>query len=214
MLDILCHYSIRGNGMVNIYELLGLTYDASENQIRQSIMQHHSAGTLDNKVLEAAKNWLLNSEIRAKYDLKLKQEHPDFFTKSMFDMLDTGVANPVKNKSYQHQIVEENIAKSAIRLKSKSTSSSPISNNEDYQYRVNKVAFCLLAFFLGGFGVHWFVAGKWKLGLCYLIIFLLFFSIPFLLWIVPLMALIDFIVGLTKKSDENGYIYYNESWFG
>ena len=63
---------------------------------------------------------------------------------------------------------------------------------------VNKVVYCILAFFLGGIGVHKFYAGRTGAG----IMFLLFSwtAIP------AFIALIDFIVGLTKKSDANGNI--------
>lgn len=61
----------KDSSMVNLYELLGLSIDATENQIRQHIMQHHSAGTLDEKILETAKKWLLNTDIRKQYDAKL-----------------------------------------------------------------------------------------------------------------------------------------------
>ena len=63
---------------------------------------------------------------------------------------------------------------------------------------VNKVVYCLLAFFLGGIGVHKFYAGKTGTG----ILFLLF------CWtfIPSIIAFIDFIVGLCKKADPNGLI--------
>lgn len=63
---------------------------------------------------------------------------------------------------------------------------------------VNKVVYCLLAFFLGGIGVHKFYAGKTGTG----ILFLLF------CWtfIPGIIAFIDFIVGLCKKADANGNI--------
>lgn len=63
---------------------------------------------------------------------------------------------------------------------------------------VNKVVYCILAFFLGFIGVHKFYAGKIGTG----ILFLLFFwtCIP------AFIALIDFIVGLCKKADANGNI--------
>lgn len=63
---------------------------------------------------------------------------------------------------------------------------------------VNKVAYCILAFLLGGIGVHKFYAGKTGTG----VLFLLFCwtGIP------AFIALIDFIVGLCKKSDPNGLI--------
>lgn len=63
---------------------------------------------------------------------------------------------------------------------------------------VNKVVYCILAFFLGGIGVHKFYAGKTSAG----ILFILFF------WtLIPsFIAFIDFIVGICKKADSNGNI--------
>lgn len=63
---------------------------------------------------------------------------------------------------------------------------------------VSKVVYCILAFFLGAIGIHKFYAGRTGAG----IVMLLFCwtGIP------AFIALIDFIVGLTKKSDANGNI--------
>ena len=63
---------------------------------------------------------------------------------------------------------------------------------------VNKVAYCLLAFFLGGFGIHKFYAGKIGLGIVYIL-----FS-----WtVIPsIIAFIEMIIALTKDSDANGNI--------
>lgn len=63
---------------------------------------------------------------------------------------------------------------------------------------VNKTAYCILAFFLGGIGIHKFYAGKTGAGVTMLLFCWTF--IP------AIIALIDFIVGLTKKSDANGNI--------
>ena len=63
---------------------------------------------------------------------------------------------------------------------------------------VNKLVYCILAFFLGGIGIHKFYAGKSGAGVAFLLF--CWTGIP------ALIALIDFIVGLTKKADANGNI--------
>ncbi len=63
---------------------------------------------------------------------------------------------------------------------------------------VNKIAYCILAFLLGGFGIHKFYAGKTGAGVAYLLFCWTFIPV--------LLGLIDFIVGLTKKADDNGNI--------
>lgn len=64
---------------------------------------------------------------------------------------------------------------------------------------VNKIAYVLLAFFLGGIGAHKFYAGKIGTGILYLI-----FSWTF---IPSIIAFIEFIIALTKTPNENGEIY-------
>ncbi len=74
-----------GGDMVNLYELIGLSMSASENQIRQHIMQHHAAGTLDDEHLEEAKKWLLNSSNREQYDQKLTLHYPELIFNNSFE---------------------------------------------------------------------------------------------------------------------------------
>lgn len=63
---------------------------------------------------------------------------------------------------------------------------------------VNKMTYCLLAFFLGGLGVHKFYAGKTGAGIAYLV---------FCWTFVPaIIAFVEFIIGLTKHADANGNI--------
>lgn len=84
-----------------------------------------------------------------------------------------------------------------INVSNNQTSAQPmyIANNTK---AVNKVVYCLLAFFLGGIGIHKFYTGKIGTG----ILFMLF------CWtfIPSFIAFIDFIVGLCKKADTNGNI--------
>lgn len=63
---------------------------------------------------------------------------------------------------------------------------------------VNKVVYCILAFFLGGVGVHKFYAGKIGSGILYILFCWTF--IP------GFIAFIEFIIGLCKKADANGNI--------
>ena len=63
---------------------------------------------------------------------------------------------------------------------------------------VSKVVYCILAFFLGGIGVHKFYAGKIGAGIVYLLF--CWTGIP------ALIAFIEFIIGLTKTADANGNI--------
>lgn len=72
----------------------------------------------------------------------------------------------------------------------------PSSNNTTTV--VNKVAYCLFTFFLGGFGAHKFYAKKTGAGILYLIFFWTY--IPFII------AFIEFIIALCKKADANGNI--------
>ena len=63
---------------------------------------------------------------------------------------------------------------------------------------VNKITYCVLAFFLGGIGIHKFYAGKTGAGIAYIL-----FS-----WtLIPgVIAFFEGIVGLTKQADSAGNI--------
>lgn len=63
---------------------------------------------------------------------------------------------------------------------------------------VNKIAYILLALFLGGVGGHKFYAGKIGAGILYLVFCWTF--IP------AIIALIEMIIAITKPSDANGNI--------
>ncbi len=70
---------------------------------------------------------------------------------------------------------------------------------QDYSKKVvNKIVYLVLAFFLGGIGVHKFYAGKIGAGICYLLF--CWTGIP------AIIAFIEFIVAIFAKSDSNGNI--------
>jgi len=64
---------------------------------------------------------------------------------------------------------------------------------------VNKLVYCLLALFVGGFGIHKFYAGKIGMGILYIVF--CWSGIP------ALIAFIEFIIGLCKTADPYGNIW-------
>jgi TM2 domain-containing membrane protein YozV len=87
-----------------------------------------------------------------------------------------------------------------IITKASSFTSSIVNISADNQkkHKVSKVIYVLLAFFLGGFGIHKFYAGHIFLGILYLIF--CWTGIP------AFVALIEFIIGLCKEADSEGRI--------
>ena len=87
-----------------------------------------------------------------------------------------------------------------IITKSSTFASSIVNISADNQkkHKVSKVIYVLLAFFLGGLGIHKFYAGHIFLGILYLIFF--WTGIP------AFIALIEFIIGLCKEADAEGRI--------
>lgn len=73
-----------------------------------------------------------------------------------------------------------------------------LNENETKGKEVNKVAYCLFAFLLGGIGIHKFYAGKTTAGILYILFS--WTAIP------TIISLVEFIIALTKKADANGNI--------
>lgn len=75
--------------------------------------------------------------------------------------------------------------------------SSNFSNGKQSK-KVNKIAYCLIAFFLGGIGVHKFYAEKIGLGILYLLF--CWTAIP------AVIAFVEFIIAICKEADADGNI--------
>ncbi len=63
---------------------------------------------------------------------------------------------------------------------------------------VNKVVYCVLAFLLGGLGIHKFYAGRIGKGILYILF--CWTGIP------SIIALIEFVMALCRPADDNGNI--------
>lgn len=63
---------------------------------------------------------------------------------------------------------------------------------------VDKIVYCLLAFFLGGIGIHKFYAEKWVAGILYILF--CWTCIP------AVISFVEFIIALCQKDDANGNI--------
>ena len=74
----------------------------------------------------------------------------------------------------------------------------PNSVEPNGRHKVNKLAYVLLTFFLGGIGIHKFYSGHFLLGILYLLF--CWTGIP------SLIAFIEFIIAICKSADENGEI--------
>ena len=106
----------------------------------------------------------------------------------------------IENKNFvEKENTSDNFKRDTLDDKGKITNNYYINTSVQNKKKVNKLAYVLLAFFLGGFGGHKFYSGKIGTGILYLI-----FSWTF---IPSMIAFVEFIIALTKPSDEYGEIY-------
>jgi TM2 domain-containing membrane protein YozV len=89
------------------------------------------------------------------------------------------------------------------------------SNPPGVHYERSRVAAALLAFFLGGLGVHKFYMNKPGAGVVMLLIGLFGWILLFPTLIICLIALVEFVIYLTMTDEafDATYIQGNKSWF-
>lgn len=95
------------------------------------------------------------------------------------------------------EMKQENAANGGVNINVTNSNNAPVYVANGTK-AVNKVIYCILAFFLGGIGVHKFYAGKIGTGILFLC-----FSWTF---IPALIAFIEFIIAIFKPADANGNI--------
>lgn len=68
--------------MINLYQILNIPPHTSKTQIQAALARYQQQPNADAKMVQAAHAWLLNDEVRPRYDDKLRAEFPDFFAAS------------------------------------------------------------------------------------------------------------------------------------
>lgn len=63
--------------VVNVYQQLGIPFTATPEQIQRALRRAAQNQTLEPNKLRRCRDWLLNPEVRAKYDARLLSENPD-----------------------------------------------------------------------------------------------------------------------------------------
>ncbi|UOO89863.1 hypothetical protein LVJ82_02425 [Vitreoscilla massiliensis] len=217
--------------MVNVYEILGIDPNASAQDINRMIAKHEVNQTLKPEVVTKIRLVLLNPVKRQAYNAQLFGGHS---------------TAPIQHTTHTHHTAPTHSSNSSQHLHSAATPvtaaatpTSPYQSTILYppqskgiklkkhqrkkktaagEYRVRKWLFMLCAFCLGGFGLHWFVAGNYKrggiyFGVSFLTIVLLFFYLlrhphadPFIPAIMAWASLFDMIRAAFKRKDADGYI--------
>ena len=85
--------------MVNLYQVLGLSYSATSDEIQAALERKQS--TLDAKTVKAVTEWLLVDNVRTRYDAKLRQEQPEFFQAATVARETSSTASLQKNETQE-----------------------------------------------------------------------------------------------------------------
>lgn len=65
--------------MINLYQILNLPIDATSVEIHTALRRYQQTKSFDPKIIAAAEQWLLVSNVRQRYNARLRVVYPDFF---------------------------------------------------------------------------------------------------------------------------------------
>ena len=87
--------------MFNLYQILGLPYSATSDEIQAALERKQAA--LNAKTVKAVTEWLLVDSVRTRYDAKLRQEQPEFFQSVMVERETPSTLSLQKNETPEAQ---------------------------------------------------------------------------------------------------------------
>ena len=87
--------------MVNLYQILGLPYSATSDEIQAALERKQAA--LNAKTVKAVTEWLLVDSVRTRYDAKLREEQPEFFQSVMVERETPSTLSLQKNETPEAQ---------------------------------------------------------------------------------------------------------------
>lgn len=93
--------------MLNLYDKLGISLDASAAEIKAAITQAAQTESLPLEVLQKANQWLLNEQVRKQYNAKLFAEHPEIL-QEMFAAARANTQAPAPNEPPPRKIKRVN----------------------------------------------------------------------------------------------------------
>lgn len=65
--------------MINLYQILNLSPQANTQEIQAALQHAQTQQKIDEKTASAVRSWLLEPDVRMRYDARLKMEQPEFF---------------------------------------------------------------------------------------------------------------------------------------